>query len=80
MTEPAITGGTPVVVTDVVRATSNEESVKAARRCARCGNPAKGFAFINGERYCHGDHHADGVAPSTCYQQATWEIEADVLD
>jgi hypothetical protein len=35
-------------------------------RCARCGYPAIGWAFIEGERYCHGFDH-----PS-CYDQEMW--------
>lgn len=34
--------------------------------CARCGQPAKGWARINGKRYCHGDN--DPEAALTCYE------------
>lgn len=35
--------------------------------CARCGESARGTAFINDDRYCH-----EGPEP-TCYMQATWD-------
>lgn len=36
-------------------------------RCARCGDVAVGFAYVDGERYCH-----DGGIDSspTCYERA----------
>lgn len=37
----------------------------SAPACARCGNPATGYATINDDRYCHGDE----PRPS-CYEQA----------
>ena len=43
--------------------------------CARCGDPATGFAEIDGRRYCHGD---DDALP-TCYEaeqrDADWSPE-----
>lgn len=34
--------------------------------CARCGEPAAGFATIGEERYCHGD------ASPSCYERQQW--------
>lgn len=34
--------------------------------CAFCGQPAKGFAQINNDRYCHEDARPD------CFQKAQW--------
>jgi len=36
--------------------------------CELCGQPAKGYASINGKRYCHDD-------PSpTCYERAQYGL------
>jgi DNA-binding IscR family transcriptional regulator len=37
-------------------------------KCARCGEVAKGSAWINDERYCH----SDDPYP-TCYMRESWE-------
>lgn len=43
--------------------------------CAGCGvKMAEGFAFINDERFCHGDW----PFPS-CYELACWEAETDMM-
>ena len=34
--------------------------------CARCSEPAVGYATIDGERYCHDDERS-------CYTAALWE-------
>ena len=36
--------------------------------CGRCGEPAKGYATIGEQRYCH-----DEPDP-TCYMLASWEL------
>lgn len=36
--------------------------------CARCGKPAKGWAMIDGERYCH-----EGVG-ATCFMEVSWKL------
>lgn len=40
--------------------------------CARCGRPAAGHAFINEDRYCHGDEQR----PS-CYER---QLSRNILD
>lgn len=43
--------------------------------CTLCGaTKASGWAFINSDRYCHGD----SIIPS-CYEEACWSIEAGLL-
>lgn len=41
--------------------------------CARCAQPVRGrgFATINGKRYCHGDHEWHD-----CYEQEQWDRAA----
>lgn len=36
--------------------------------CARCGEPAQGYANIDSERYCHGDQERP-----TCYMRELWD-------
>lgn len=36
--------------------------------CARCGEPARGHAGVDGKRLCH-----EGASP-TCYELETWEM------
>jgi hypothetical protein len=38
--------------------------------CVVCGQRARGFATIAGDRVCHGD---DDESP-TCYETAQWEV------
>ena len=42
--------------------------------CERCGQPAVGWAFINGKRYCH-----DGTSPSYYEQTELDMVEAGGL-
>lgn len=41
--------------------------------CARCGEPARGHAGVDGKRLCH-----EGASP-TCYELETWEMAGRTL-
>lgn len=42
--------------------------------CSRCGrDPAEGYAFIDHERFCHGDNWDEPFA-SSCYELAQRDI------
>lgn len=40
-------------------------------KCKLCGKTATGYAFVNDDRYCHGDYDKT----PTCYEQANWSIK-----
>lgn len=43
--------------------------------CARCGEPAAGFATIGDDRYCHGDNEQP-----TCCMRESWTRSLHSLD
>lgn len=44
------------------------EALDEGEVCVRCGNPARGFAMIDQDRFCHGD---EDDSP-TCYEAEQW--------
>lgn len=36
--------------------------------CGRCGEAAQGYAYIDQQRYCHGEQEKP-----TCYMKSSWE-------